>query len=76
MAFNQCKTNVALMVVFFNSSSKAHAHYEIKLFNFTAGIYFLQGKLTAVLNLTSFKLTEVKFAPKRVLLRLKSCKRK
>ena len=50
--------------------------YELKLFNFTAGIYFLRGKLAAVLNFTSVKLTEVKFAPKWVLLRLNSCERK
>ena len=32
---------------------------------FTAGIYWLHGKLAAVWNFTSVKLTEVKFAPKK-----------
>ena len=38
---------------------------------FAAGIYCLHGKLTAVWNFTSVKLTEVKFGPKWVSLRTK-----
>ena len=42
---------------------------------FTSGIYSLHGKLTAVWNFTSVKLTEVKFAPKWVSLHLNSSER-
>ena len=40
---------------------------------FAAGIYCLHEKLAAVGNFTSVKLTEVKFAPKGLSLRLNSC---
>ena len=62
---NQCKTDVALMIAFsITVVTHMRTGYYLKLFNFTAGIYCLHGKLTAVLNFASVNLTEVKFAPK------------
>ena len=61
--------------LFFNQSTWAlvsNFNDSAQLY-FAAGIYCLHGKLTAVWNFTSVKLTEVKFAPKWVSLCPDSC---
>ena len=64
---------------FLNNSSKSHAHYLATL-RFCVTLlhcehYCLHGKVNAVWNFTSVNLTEVKFAPKWVSPRPKSCER-
>ena len=58
---------------FLNNSSKAHVinFNDSERFYFTAGIYYLHGKLTAVWNFTSVNLTVAKFVPKWVSLHSK-----
>ena len=66
LLFQQQQQSTWVLVIKFNDSAQLY---------FTASIYCLHGKLTAVWNFTSVKLIEVKFAPKWVLLRPKSRER-
>ena len=65
---NSCflNNNSNALVINFNDSAQ---------FYFITGIYCLHENLTVVWNFTSMKLTEVKFAPKSVSLRLNSYER-
>ena len=68
--FNYCKTDVALLIVFLNNSSKAHAHYLANL-KILRKFISLRAFAVSIKNSLRFEIseicTEVSFTPPEVM---------